>query len=231
MGYKRNEKGELVVVSGPKVDEVGNKYGRLTVVSYAGKLGAHNAWNCVCECGKTKVVSVTSLHKGATQSCGCLHNELLAKRSSKYSVHDRRLYHSWKAMLRRCEDEKNKYFYNYGGRGIKVCDEWHDFETFAKWAIGHGYSNELTIDRIDNNGDYNPYNCRWSTKIEQENNKRTNRKVTIDGAEKNLCQWCRQFGINPITVQSRLRLGWDVETAIKTPTVKQSFDIRERDNA
>lgn len=142
----------------------------------------------------------------------------MAGKNRKYKViAPRRLYQTWYGMINRCENEKWRYFCNYGGRGISVCEEWHDFDKFASWALRHGYAENLSIDRIDNDGNYCPENCKWSTKIEQENNKRTSRKVEIDGKVLNLCKWCEIYGISPVTVQSRLRYGWGIEDAIKTP--------------
>lgn len=203
-------------------NEVGNRYGRLRVVSYAGT-NCHNAlWNCVCDCGNKCVKLGVMLRSGRTKSCGCLHSETLSKRNKKYNVkYPRRLYHSWHCMIERCEKEDNRYYYNYGGRGISVCEEWHNFEVFATWALQNGYDESKTIDRINNDGNYCPENCKWSTKREQENNKRTNRKVEINGDVLNLSEWCEIFGISQVTVQSRLRYGWDIVDAITTPVPKR----------
>lgn len=199
-------------------NEVGNRYGKLLVLEYAGTNGHNALWKCKCDCGKECVKLGVSLRCGHTRSCGCYHKEQLSERNTKYKVcAPRRLYQTWRGMIDRCENPKAKYYCNYGGRGISVCTEWHEFETFAKWALNNGYTKELTIDRMDNDGSYCPENCKWSTKIEQENNKRSNRKVTINGETKNLCQWCELYGIKEVSVYSRMRYGWDIEKAIKTP--------------
>ena len=205
-----------------RVNEVGNRYGSLEVLEYYGTNGHNALWRCKCDCGNECVKLGISLRAGHTKSCGCLHKTQLIERNRKYHFdYPRRLYHTWVHMIARCEKPKDAAYKDYGGRGIRVCDEWHDFEKFAKWAISNGYKGTLTIDRIDNSGDYCPENCKWSTKIEQENNKRTNRPVTINGITKNLVQWCNLYGINRNTVQSRLRYGWDIESAITTPVSKQ----------
>lgn len=199
-------------------DETGNRYGRLTVLEYAGTNGHNALWKCKCDCGNECVKLGIQLRRQQTRSCGCIHKEQLSARNQRYSViAPRRLYQTWHGMIDRCEKRKSKYYCNYGGRGISVCEEWHDFDSFASWALTHGYSDDLTIDRVDNDGNYCPENCKWSTKVEQENNKRTNRRVEIGGKTMNLGQWCETYGISPITVQSRLRYGWNIEDAIKTP--------------
>lgn len=199
-------------------NENGNRYGRLVVLEYAGTNGHNALWRCRCDCGNECVKLGIELRSGHTRSCGCLHKEQLAERSRKYKVvAPRRLYQTWHGMIERCENKNARYYCNYGGRGISVCKEWHDFEEFASWALNNGYTNDLTIDRIDNDGNYCPKNCKWSTKIEQENNKRTNRKVEMDGKVLNLCKWCEIYGISRDTVQSRLRLGWSIDDAIKKP--------------
>lgn len=202
-------------------NEIGNRYGKLRVVSYAGTNGHNALWNCVCDCGTECIKLGVMLRSGKTQSCGCLHKETLSRRNKKYNIdYPRRLYNSWHAMIERCEQENYKYYFNYGGRGISVCVEWHDFERFAMWAINNGYDNSKTLDRIDNDGNYCPENCKWSTKQEQENNKRSNRSVEINGITKNLCKWCEIYGISHITVHSRLRYGWNIVDAITTPVAK-----------
>lgn len=203
---------------GTRIDETGNRYGRLLVLEYACTVRKKAVWKCKCDCGNEVLVIGQDMRTGHTNSCGCLQKDFVVKKNRKYGIdYPTRLYHSWHSMIARCENPRTNYYCNYGGRGISVCEEWHDFETFAEWALNNGYSDNLTIDRIDNDGGYSPQNCRWATKIEQENNKRTNRKVTINGITKNLVAWCNSYGINEITVFSRLRYGWDIEKAITTP--------------
>ena len=128
-----------------------------------------------------------------------------------------RLFKIWDGMHERCERKKHPYYENYGGRGISVCDEWAEFVPFATWANENGYSDELQIDRIDNDGDYEPGNCRWVTAKEQQNNKRSNRIIIYLGKKYTLTQLAEVVGINKTTLKERLNLGWSIEDAVNRP--------------
>lgn len=166
-------------------DLTGQKFGRLTAVKIVGRAPSrHVLWECQCECGKVCITSSNSLLMGKTQSCGCLFKELLIKRDTKHGMSYTRLHEIWRRMKQRCSNPKTKEYQHYGGRGIRVCDEWNnDFEAFATWALNNDFQEnakrgDCTIDRIDVNGNYEPSNCRWVSQKVQCNNKRNN-KVLI----------------------------------------------------
>lgn len=133
-----------------------------------------------------------------------------------------RLYSIWTAMKRRCMNPNCADFQNYGGRGIGICNDWiNSYEEFSDWAYKNGYSNALTIDRIDVNGNYEPMNCRWVSKPFQSNNRRSNKLLTYNGKTQNLKKWAEDTGISRNTISSRLNLyGWSVEKALTTSAFK-----------
>ncbi len=128
-----------------------------------------------------------------------------------------RLHNIWLSMRERCHRENHSYYGDYGGRGITICDEWDDFTKFRDWAIANGYADNLTIDRIDSNGNYEPLNCRWATMKEQQNNRRSNRIVYYKGLKYTLTELSEKAGINKTTLKERLNNGWSVEDAVNRP--------------
>ena len=182
------------------VDISGKKYGKLSVIDIAGRTPRKQVtWNCVCDCGTKLIVIGCSLRSGNSKSCGCKKRESTKKRNKKHGYANRgkktRLYNIWIAMRQRCSNPKHKSYDRYGGRGIRVCAEWNSFKAFRDWALKNHYHKTLSIERIDNNGNYEPNNCKWASDISQANNKINNRHITYLGQRKTLAEWSRLTGV------------------------------------
>lgn len=155
----------------PIIDLAGEKFGRWTVLSIGEKMGKHYGWNCICGCGTPRLVSGPSLRTGITTSCGCRRIEVSKKTFKTHGMAGTKLNRVWSGMKARCSNPKHESYANYGGRGIKVCNRWQSFDNFLA-DMGETYRDGLSIDRVDNDGDYEPNNCRWATLAEQATNKR-----------------------------------------------------------
>lgn len=198
-------------------DMIGRRYGRLTVLSENGRTKhGMRVFECQCDCGNITNVCIGDLQNGQTQSCGCIRN--------KYGytpVKDSKLYRIWNAMRQRCNNPNDRAYSNYGGRGITVCDAWNsDYGAFMLWAYEHGYCDGLTLDRINNDGPYSPENCRWATRMEQNNNRRCNRWIEFNGETHTVSQWARKIGIKAHTLILRLQK-WPLERALTEPPHKE----------
>lgn len=202
---------------------LGYHFGRLIVIGYAGKdKGNHSKWLCRCECGNSTVVAGYNLETGKILSCGCLRREQAKKLNYKDGRSNTRLYSIYCNMISRTENPNVNCFKFYGGRGIKICRKWRrDFQTFRAWALAHGYKENLSIDRIDNDKGYSPDNCRWVTDNTQFNNRRSNCVIAFQGETKTKAEWARAAGISYHTLCTRLNDGWPFERAILTPAKKE----------
>lgn len=195
-------------------DLTGMRSGRLVVRRYHGRNpGGEHLWECVCDCGSISLVQRSNITNGHTLSCGCLKRE----KATKHGGSDTRLYRIWSHMRTRCNKEYDDGYHLYGGRGVSVCPEWESFPAFLKWAKSNGYEDDLTLDRIDTNGDYEPSNCRWATVQEQNQNKRNSILITKDGVTKNLMDWAEELGIHHETIRGRIRMGWPEEDWLIPP--------------
>ena len=200
------------------IDLIGQTFNRLTVIERAenGKAGQAR-WHCTCICGNIITVLSSNLQRDLTKSCGCYKID----KSRKHGMGRSSEYRAWDKMKRRCNSPNDPGFKNYGGRGIKVCDAWMEsFENFFKY-VGHKPSPLHSIDRINNNGNYEPGNVRWATVQEQHNNKRSNHLLTINGTTLNITQWATLMNINRNIIYARItQLGWTPEKAVSHPVIK-----------
>lgn len=175
---------------------IGHTYGRLRVLSFAYSKGHNKHWNCICDCGNTKSISQSKLRSGETKSCGCLRSELSSIRVKTHGDYKSKEYNSWRAMIERCYNPKHKYYKNYGGRGISVCDRWREsYKNFLQ-DMGRAKTVEHSLDRKDNNIGYEPSNCRWATKQEQCDNKRSNIIFKYNNETLTASQIRRKFNIS-----------------------------------
>lgn len=182
-------------------DITGQKFNRLTAIEYKGE----GKWLFRCECGGEIILPSSRVKIGGTKSCGCLKKEL-DKKLIRHGMYKHPSYQVWADMKQRCKNPHIRNYKNYGGRGVKVCDEWENFENFCKWADENGYvpGCGLSIDRIDVNGDYCPGNCRWAKKEVQERNKRNNVMITFNGETKCAQDWSHEFGLARSALAKRI---------------------------
>lgn len=211
---------------GKFVDITGQKFGRLTVIKRVeNSTDNRPQWLCKCECGRETKARGYGLKRGKILSCGCYHIEKAREIGKSKSIHglsETRLYRIWHDMKNRCYSKKHKSYNNYGGRNIIVCEEWlNDFKAFYDWSMQNGYSDNLSIDRKDTNGNYTPNNCRWADKETQQNNKRNNHYITYNGKTQTVSQWAKETGIKTKTLLARINdYHWSIEKAL-TKEVKR----------
>lgn len=207
------------------IDRTGERYGRLVVVERAPN--AANAkdtnarWLCQCDCGRTSIAYGQDLKRGKVVSCGCWNED----RRTKHGMSRNHVYMVWQQLRDRCKNPNNPRWVDYGGRGIKVCERWDEFASFLA-DMGDrpkGYQ----LDRIDNNGNYEPGNCRWATPSQNLNNRRINRRLTMNGETLSIAEWAERVGINWYTIRSRLIYGWTIERALTEPVRSNDTSSRK----
>ena len=202
------------------IDLAGRRFGRLTVVAQAAHIGKQTAWDCVCDCGGAKRTLGNSLTRGVTASCGCLHHEMLVARNTTHGLGQPPEYKSWVHMRERCSNPNNPSYSNYGGRGIAVCSRWQtSFSNFIA-DMGPRSSSKHSLDRINNEGNYGPENCRWATKQTQANNTRRVRKLTYEGETHTITEWANLYDIPRGVLAGRINRKWPIQCALTVPVSK-----------
>lgn len=199
------------------IDLTGQKFGKLTVLRLD-HIRKYNKctkyyWLCLCECGNYCISSQNQLSRGKTKSCGCIQQKYFG---IKHNLRNTKLYNNWDNIKKRCYAKTDYHYKWYGKRGITICDEWkNDFKAFYDWAMANGYEEDLTIDRIDVNGNYEPNNCRWISIQKQQQNKRSNHYITYKNQTKCIAEWAKIYNISRATLSWRIRKGWDIERALE----------------
>lgn len=198
----------------PIIDLTGKKFGNWKVLNLSKKRSIHNRvkWKCQCKCGRIRIVLGQSLQERKSNSCGIGKCDY-RKHGQSYTPE----YLAWRAMLDRCYKPNVKMYKRYGGRGISVCSKWRSsFENFLK-DMGQRPSSDYSIDRINNNGNYAPKNCRWATRNQQSNNIRSNRRLRLKNKNHTIAEWSRKFGVSHATICSRLNRGWSTRKTLTVP--------------
>jgi len=203
-----------------KIDLTGQRFGRLVVLYESEeRKGGRVTWHCRCDCGNEVDIRGGDLTSGRTTSCGCYKRERTAEARTVHGMNRRGerhpVYGVWAAILTRCENPNHKQYKDYGGRGIKVCDEWHDAQVFIDWALANNWRKSLTLDRVNNDGNYEPSNCHWVTRKENNRNKRSNRLITFDGKTQTMAEWAEELNISYHALKHRIsRYHWPIERAL-----------------
>lgn len=202
--------------------EAGKRFSRLMLTGKSYVKGKHRYVETICECDKVKWVRFDGLKSGAVLSCGCYHSEISKEMMTTHGLSGHLLYHTHEDMKARCYNTQCETYLDYGARGIIVCEEWHKFKPFYDWAINNGWFEgcNLTLDRKNNDGNYEPSNCRFSTTHVQSRNKRSTLNLLIFGETKCLTDWGsdKRCAVELGTLSTRIRRGWDIEVALMTPS-------------
>jgi hypothetical protein len=212
-----------------KLQLAGQEFGRLVAIESVGQRRGSELWRCACECGNETHVTATHLVHGRIRSCGCLLRETSRNLNTKHGQYQTPTYKTWQAMRDRCNNPNHRAFPNYGGRGIRVCDEWQSFAAFLE-HVGERPSDAHEIDRIDVNGNYEPGNVRWVTRKQNSRNRRWHRLLTAFGETLCVSEWAERMGIKVNSLMARLDHGWDIERALTEP-VKPNREYPKRGHA
>jgi hypothetical protein len=213
----------------PESTLIGKRFGRLVIIEInrserKGKQLRRIAL-CKCDCGTSKYLILSNIKFGTVKSCGCFMHDRVKEACSKHGMSDTLLYGVWMSMKSRCYSAKNSHYKHYGGRGISICKEWlENLDEFVSWAQKNGHKPGLQIDRINNDGDYSPTNCRFVNRITNSRNKRTCRYYEYNGETKSLVEWVEILNLEYARIYMRLRCGWSFEKAIATPKKVNQFD-------
>jgi|SRR5690625_188574 len=213
--------------------EKGDRYGRFVILFEVEQRNKQRRFMCLCDCGTEKEIALVLLRNGQTKSCGCFKRDHLISMITKHGRSPRgkrnKLQAVWVSMKQRCLNDKNDAYKYYGGRGITIHTGWLEFENFESWAVKSGYEEGLSIERIDVNGNYDPFNCTWIPRSEQSNNTRRSTSYEFNGKKQSLKDWSLELGINYSTLTGRLRRGWTVERAFTQSVDKKRSHRRSRD--
>lgn len=200
------------------LDITGEQYGRLTAIRFTRRVGASRYWLFQCACGKYKEAPLAQVRYGRTLSCGCLldeQRERFGQSNVSHKMSKTATYKSWSQMIDRCTNDKCRIYPDYGGRGISVCERWRSFDNF--YADMGDRPDQTSIDRIENNGNYEPGNCKWSTRTDQCNNRRSNKYYKYKGETATIAEFAVRHGIGKGTLWARVKSGWSIEDAIERP--------------
>lgn len=200
------------------IDLKKQKFYRLTVLEKVIGKGSKGLWKCRCDCGNIVFATSHDLRFEVKKSCGCFKKDYLSQKSMKHNLTKTRIYKIWVDMKRRCYNSNKIGYCNYGERGIIICDQWkNNFLSFYNWSMQNGYKDDLSIDRINNDGNYEPSNCRWADRTTQNNNSRHNRYITYNGKTLTMSQWAKYLNLTYSCLKTRFRRGWPIEKALTTP--------------
>lgn len=218
----------------PESISVGQIFGHVSVIGEPIKGPDGSYFPCMCDCGRPTFIRMGRLTSTPGVSCGhaadrTKHGGAVRKsNATKHGLSQNRLYRIWCGIRYRCYNVDGPSYRHYGGRGITMCDEWYsDYSTFREWALTNGYTDQLTIDRIDVNGNYEPDNCRWTTRQRQSMNRRNTMELSLHGETKSLKEWVEDARcvVKYHTAYQRLLNGWDLERALVTPARKSSVNV------